>query len=339
MTPTGAERVKAMLGESVTHAYLPYDLPFLMERFYRAAHPIMCIVMETEWWPNMIRMCARHQLPLCLVNGRLSEQSARGYRMIASLTKQLLQHFQVIAAQSQADTSRLAQLGAPPKRLFTTGSIKFDIDLPHDLLTKSNDLRQQLGSDRPIWIAANTHEGEETILLDAHSKICAAFPNALFILVPRHPHRFPGVYQLSQATFKTARRSLSEPCTSNTQVYLGDTMGELLTLFAIADVTFVGGSLVPTGGHNLLEPAALGKVIMTGPHLHNFAEISQLLLDAHALNIVNDADQIAAQVITWMQQPEPRDQQGMRALDVVEGNRGALQKQWQLLQPIFWGLL
>lgn len=331
MTPTGAERVKAMLGESVIHAYFPYDLPLFMERFYAAAQPRVCIVMETEWWPNMLRVCTRHCTPICLMNARLSEQSARGYRKIASFAKQLLKHFCVIAAQSQAHASRFMQLGATSKQLRITGSIKFDIDLPTDLLAKSTSLRLQLGLNRPIWIAASTHEGEEQIILAAHQKICATIPNALLILVPRHPHRFQSVGKLSQSLFKTIMRSQSQPCTADTQVYIGDTMGELLTFYAVADVAFVAGSLAPVGGHNLLEPAALGKAIMSGPRLHNFEEISQLLIDADALNIVSDADQIAEQVIMLMQQPKLRDQQGMRALDVVEGNRGALRKQFELV--------
>jgi 3-deoxy-D-manno-octulosonic-acid transferase len=339
MTPTGAERVKAMLGDTVIHAYLPYDLPFMMERFYKAAHPVICIVMETEWWPNMIRMCDHHQIPFCLMNARLSEQSARGYRMIGSFTKQLLQKFRVIAAQSQAHATRLKQLGAPSKQLHITGSIKFDIDLPKDLLIHSIALRKQLGDQRPIWIAASTHEGEEVIILAAHQKICATVPNTLLILVPRHPHRFQNVAQLCASQFKTARRSLGEICTQDTQVYLGDTMGELLMLYAVSDVAFVAGSLVSVGGHNLLEPAALCKAIISGPHLHNFEEISQLLLDARALNIVSNADQLASQVIALIQHPEERDQHGMRALDVVESNRGSLQKQRQLLQIILKDLV
>lgn len=334
MTPTGAERVKTAFGDSVTHAYIPYDLPGAMQRFIRQFHPVVCVIMETELWPNLLATCSKNQIPVCLVNARLSEKSARGYHRIASLTRDMLRRIDLIAAHGQMDANRFITLGAPEARMTVTGNIKFDIELPADLSQKGAILRDELGRDRFIWIAASTHEGEEEMVIAAHKQICAVNPQALLILVPRHPARFDAIAKLSAQSFSTARRSLQQSCMPETSVYLGDTMGELLLMYSAANVAFVAGSLIPRGGHNMLEPGALGKPIITGPYLFNFAEISELFVSAHALAKVTDADSLAKEVIELMQHPDEQAEMGARALQVVAENRGALAKQVELVSSV-----
>jgi 3-deoxy-D-manno-octulosonic-acid transferase len=331
MTLTGAECVQKTFGDKVTHAYIPYDLPGAMQRFVNQMHPVICIIMETELWPNLIAVNQKNHIPTCLVNARLSEKSARGYQRIASLSRRMLNALEFIAAHGYADAERFIALGAAKEKVTVTGNIKFDISLPLDLVSRSAILRDELGRDRFIWIAASTHEGEEEIILAAHKKIREQDPQALLMLVPRHPNRFDVIAKLAEQFFVTARRSLQQPVVPETGVYLGDTMGELLLMYGAADVAFVAGSLIPRGGHNMLEPGALGKPILTGTHLFNFAEISELFVSANAMIKVKDADELAAQVITLAQHPEEREQMGARALQVVIANRGALVKQVEMI--------
>ncbi|HLB41565.1 MAG TPA: lipid IV(A) 3-deoxy-D-manno-octulosonic acid transferase [Gammaproteobacteria bacterium] len=332
MTPTGAARVKAAFGDSVAHAYLPYDLPGAISRFLEAMHPQIGLIMETELWPTLLTQCHKKHIPVCLLNARLSEKSARGYRRIALFTRTMLQNLSVIAAHGQADAKRFIALGAPQNKVIVTGNIKFDLQLPDALSIKSALLRESLGKTRFIWIAASTHEGEEEQMLLAHQQLRQRNKQALLILVPRHPDRFDSVAKLSeQYGFKTIRRSQQIPTTSDTAVYLGDTMGELLLMYAAADLAFVGGSLIPRGGHNMLEPGALGKPILTGKHLFNFAEISELFISAQALTIVSDTKALVLQLTQLMENLNARMQMGERARQVVEANRGALVKQLEII--------
>lgn len=334
MTPTGAERVKAALGDAVVHAYIPYDLPAAMQRFIKAMNPLVCVIMETELWPNLLAACHAKKIPVCLVNARLSEKSAKGYRKIARLTQKMLRRIHLIAAHGEVDAERLIALGAARERMTVTGNLKFDIELPKDILEKSAALRELLGKQRFMWVAASTHEGEEEIILAAHARLREKNPQALLILVPRHPGRFDAIAKLSAQGFKTARRSRQDNCTDDTAVYLGDTMGELLLMYGAADLAFVAGSLIPRGGHNMLEPAALAKPILTGPHLFNFAEISAKFISSRALTKVESADDLSAQLIHLMQDSKERQEMGARALQVVTQNRGALAKQLELLASV-----
>lgn len=326
MTPTGGERIKTALGETVTHLYIPYDLPGAMHRFLRRINPVIGIIMETELWPNLIAACQQRQIPVCLVNARLSAKSAAGYQRIASLSRAMLQQLTFIATHGHADAERFLALGADPKKLIVTGSIKFDLELPASLPAKIAELKASLGS-RPSWVAASTHEGEEEIILAAHQKIREQHPQALLILVPRHPNRFDTTAKLAAQGFTVARRSLQQAVTAETAVYLGDTMGELLLLYGAADISFVGGSLIQRGGHNILEPAALGKPIVTGESSFNFAEITALFIAENALIKVADADSLAKKISWLMQEEAACKQMGARALDVMAKNRGALAKQ------------
>lgn len=331
MTVTGAERVKAAFGDKVTHLFIPYDLPDAVNRFLNVIRPKIAIIMETELWPNLIAACRAKRIPLSLINARLSEKSAKGYAKIASLTKEMLQSFNIIASQGYADSKRFIALGANKENVIVTGNIKFDLQLPEALKEKSERLRQELGQERYVWLAASTHEGEEEIILKAHQLLCEKIPNALLILVPRHPERFDAMYRLSSATFKCQRHSQHESIKPDTQVYLGDTMGELLLMYGACDIAFVAGSLIPKGGHNMLEPAALGKPIIMGTSLYNFAEISQMFLQANALTLIQNAEELGKLLIELGQNTQKQKQLGENALAVMKQNRGALSKQVGLL--------
>lgn len=328
MTPTGSQRIVAMFGDSVQHCYLPYDLPWTAARFLQRVQPRLAIIMETELWPNHIHQCALRGIPVALANARLSERSARGYARFARLTGPMLAEMSLIAAQTEVEAQRFRDLGARTQSVQVTGSIKYDLTVDAQLLVRATQLREQWGAlQRPVWIAASTHAGEDQTVLAAHRQLMLSHPDALLILVPRHPERFSSVSELCQREgFVTRRRSLNEPVESSTGVLLGDTMGELLFLYALADVAFVGGSLVPNGGHNLLEPAALGKPVLSGPELFNFLEIAAQLRAAGALGEVRDAASLAQAVESLWQQPETAREMRDAGLEVMHRNQGALQR-------------
>lgn len=334
MTPTGAARVQEAFGKTVQHAFIPYDLPGAMRRFMKTMQPVICIIMETELWPNLIAACHQANVPVCLVNARLSEKSARGYQRIGGMTRTMLQQLSAIAAHGEADARRFIELGAAKEKVTITGNIKFDIDVPDELRVKEGELLSQLGQERFIWIAASTHEGEEEIILAAHKQVCAADPTALLVLVPRHPNRFDEVAKMAEAQFVTARRSQQPLVTMETRVYLADTMGELLLMYAVSDVAFVAGSLVSRGGHNMLEAAALGKPLLSGPSLFNFAEISDMLISANAMKVVTNADSLASELIQYANNATTRKWVGEAALQVVVNNRGALERQMAVIAGV-----
>ncbi|KMN11448.1 lipid IV(A) 3-deoxy-D-manno-octulosonic acid transferase [Pseudomonas helleri] len=330
MTPTGSERIQALFADEprIQHCYLPYDLPWAAARFLERVQPKLAVIMETELWPNHIHQCAKRGIPVALANARLSARSAKGYARFAKLTRPMLEEMSLIAAQTETEAERFRQLGARSECVQVTGSIKFDLTIDPQLLIKARALREQWQAlERPVWIAASTHEGEDAIVLAAHRQLLASYPNALLILVPRHPERFNAVFALCQSEgFDTVRRSAATPVSAQTQVLLGDTMGELLFLYALADSAFVGGSLVANGGHNLLEPAALSKPVLSGPHLFNFLEIAALLRDAGALEEVDDANALAVAVRRLFELPQDARHMGQAGLNVMLANQGALQR-------------
>ena len=330
MTPTGSERIKALFADQprVQHCYLPYDLPWAAARFLDRVKPKLGVIMETELWPNHIHQCAKRGIPVALANARLSARSAKGYARFPGLTRPMFEEMSLIAVQTEAEAERFRQLGARPECIEVTGSIKFDLSIDPQLLINASTLRKQWQAQvRPVWIAASTHEGEDEIVLAAHRQLLARYPSALLILVPRHPERFNSVFELCQREgLTTVRRSSGEPVTTGTQVLLGDTMGELLFLYALADSAFVGGSLVPNGGHNLLEPAALAKPVLSGPHLFNFLEIAAKLRDAGALEEVDDAQGLAVAVQRLFELPQDAQRMSDAGLQVMQANQGALQR-------------
>ena len=328
MTPTGSERIKAAFGDSVDHSYMPYDTPDAVARFLNRLKPKMLIIMETELWPNTIAACQSRDIPVILANGRLSARSATAYQRISSLVQPMLSGISAVAAQHKDDGDRFIRLGLPPSALEVTGNIKFDLSLDRDVQDRAAVLSEQwhCGNNRPVFLAASTHRGEDEIILQSFGQIKQQIDNALLVLVPRHPERFNQVGELcTSAGFTLARRSAGDKVEA-ADVLLGDTMGELMVFFGACDVAFVGGSLVATGGHNMIEPAAWGVPVLTGPHLFNFTEASQLLLAADGMLVCNDAAELAEQCISLMGNKGRRQEVGNAARLVAEANRGALDK-------------
>ncbi|KAE9647692.1 3-deoxy-D-manno-octulosonic acid transferase [Pseudomonas sp. PB103] len=330
MTPTGSERIQALFANEprIQHCYLPYDLPCAAARFLDRAQPKLAVIMETELWPNHIHQCAKRGIPVALANGRLSERSARGYGRFRKLTAPMLAEMSFFAIQTETEAQRFRDLGARPETVEVTGSIKFDLAIDPALLQRAAESRGQWQAlERPVWIAASTHEGEDEVVLDAHRRLLANHPDALLILVPRHPERFNSVFELCQREgFATVRRSTGANVDAQTSVLLGDTMGELLFLYALADSAFVGGSLVANGGHNLLEPAALAKPVLSGPHLFNFLDIAAQLREAGALAEVDDAEGLAVEVQRLFELPRDAQRMAEAGLAVMRRNQGALQR-------------
>jgi len=324
-TPTGRERVQQALGDSVLHRYAPYDLPGAVRRFLARVRPRLVIIMETELWPNILHQCARRGIPVLLANARLSEQSAASYRRVAATAAGMLSSISCIAAQTREDAARLVSLGALPERVRVTGNTKFDVRLPASLSEEAQVLRRCFGVDRGVWIAASTHDGEEQQVLRAFEQVRAAIPDSLLVLVPRHPARAVSVTALARKLgHVTVMRSHSPLSCADASVFIGDTMGELPLFYAASDVAFVGGSLVPEGGHNMLEPAALGVPVVFGPHLRDVVDISDRLLLAGAGRKVNDENELAAAVVEYMHDANLRHVAGQRGREFVKENRGAL---------------
>ncbi len=326
VTPTGSAQVSALFGNDVAHIYAPYDLPGAVSRFLERVQPKLAIVMETELWPNLYHGCHRSDIPLLLVNARLSEKSERGYRRVGQLIPQTLANVTWIAAQSDRDAERFIRLGAVPDRVTVSGNLKFEQRIPPSLVERAQVLRREWGVERPVLIAASTHEGEDELLLDVFGQLRKELPDCLLVLVPRHPERFGTVADLCRSRgMNIVLRTQQIPCTADTSVFIGDSMGELLQFYAAADVAFVGGSLVSHGGHNLLEPASLGVPVVCGPHTFNFSEITRLLVDAGACEQVDNPAGLAAAVSLLLKDANLRHDMGERGRRVVEKNRGALQ--------------
>jgi 3-deoxy-D-manno-octulosonic-acid transferase len=327
VTPTGAARVDALFGQEVAHVYAPYDLPGAVARFLGRVRPRLAIVMETELWPNLFQACRRKGIPLLLVNARLSQRSLAGYRRVRPLIARTLAATTAILAQGAADAERFAALGADRRRLTVAGNLKFEQRIPADRDEQVRRVRRAWGVDRPVWIAGSTHEGEEALLLDVFARVRRQFPDCLLVLVPRHPERFAAVAQrVRRRGQRLVLRSAGTACDPDTAVLVGDTVGELPLLYAAADLAFVGGSLVPAGGHNLLEPAAAGIPVITGRHVANFAAICALLEAAGACRRVRDAAGLEIAVLHWLQDGAARRAAGARGREVVAAHRGALDR-------------
>lgn len=334
MTPTGSDQVRELFGRQVEHCYVPYDLPMAIGCFLNRTRPALAIIMETELWPNLFHQCHARGIPLILANVRMSEKSARGYRRFASFTRATLANVSHVGAQTGDDAERLRALGAT--RIEVTGSIKFEIDVPADIAAKALTLRSGFG-DRPVWVAASTRVGEEEFVLDAFAQLRVRLPRLLLVLVPRHPERFDAVAKLCQQHgFRVERRSARKiNVAPDTAILLGDTLGELLLFHAAADVSYIGGSLVPLGGQNLLEAAAVGTPVVFGPHMFNFQEISRMALERGAGREVSDAATLAGAVAGYLDNPQARRTAGAAGLRMVAENRGALDKTLALVRRVF----
>lgn len=331
ITPTGSERVRALWGEGVDHVYVPYDLPGAVARFLQRYRPRLALVMETELWPNLLFGCHDRGIPTYILNARLSARSLHGYRVLAPLISRVVRTLKRIGAQSTADGKRFVALGAAREGVVDTGNLKFDIAAPAGLADFVRTFRDHLGR-RPVWIAASTHEQEEAAVVAIHRRLRERWPDLLLLWAPRHPERFPRVAdQALAAGWRVATRRSSTWPGCDDDVLVIDTLGELMQFYACADVAFVGGSLQAVGGHNLLEPAAVGTAMVTGPHLHNFAEISRRLKEAGALEVRDDAEGIASALDELLGDPEMRGKRAAAARALVEQGRGALAKTLQMI--------
>lgn len=333
MTPTGSARVKATFGEQVNHVYLPFDLPDAVNRFLNFVQPQLCIVIETELWANLIHQCHQREIPLVIANARLSARSAQRYGKLTKCLQPILNKISLIAAQDNISGQRYQDIGYQGN-VQITGNLKYDIRLSEELRQQVSQLKPEFGS-RPVWIAASTHEGEDEIVLKSHRTLLEKHPDLLLILVPRHPERFAKVAELIEKQgFSYSRRSEKQIADNHDQVFLGDTMGELMLFYGVADIAFVGGSLIPRGGHNPLEPLAFQLPVICGKYTFNFPEIfAQLKAMQGFIEIEENATVLSDSVEKLIQSPEYRHQIGSAGFNVLRENQGSLAKLLALLQP------
>jgi 3-deoxy-D-manno-octulosonic-acid transferase len=324
-----------LFGEKVVHCYIPFEFPNAIRSFFNSINPHAAMIMETELWPNLWRGCGIRDIPLVLVSARISPTSVPGYRRLLPLIRDTLSHGIIIAAQTEADAERFLELGASPSRTWVMGNIKFDVKLDPRIAGMGASLRGELLGKRPVWIAASTHDGEELLVLAAHRVLLERHPDLLLVLVPRHPERFGDVRELiEKQAFSVISRTSGHPSDASTEVFLVDTMGEVPLFYAASDIAFVGGSLIPVGGHNLLEPAAQGRPIITGPHLFNAQEIADDFIAVDACKIVADSGELARSISYLIENPLEAQKMGRNGLMVLEQNRGTLERLLVLLEPL-----
>ena len=332
VTPTGTARVHQLFGDSVFHVYLPYDLPYSVGRFLKKIRPRLALIVETEIWPNLYFACRRRGIPLMIVNARLSERSLRGYKPLRALLRSALRCVSLIAAQSRTDAARYRLLGADPQKIVVIGNMKFDMPIPNGAVAEGAAMREHWGPRRPVWMAASTHEGEELAVLEAHLQVLRRLPDALLLLAPRHPERFRAVeHAVRSLGFTVATRSVDRVPSPSHQVFVIDAMGQLMPFFAASDVAFVGGSLVPIGGHNVLEPAALSVPVLVGPHTFNFEEITASLIHQGGAARVAGVDRLGPEMLTLLLDADKRERMGQAAQQIFERERGAVQRIMQLI--------
>lgn len=335
MTPTGSDRVTALFGDSVCHVYAPYDYPGAIKRFLRVFKPELLILMETELWPNMIHFSQKAGAKVVLANARLSAKSFRGYEKFARLGKPMLSQLDLIGAQAESDAERFRRLGVVPGRVLLTGSVKFEITLPTDIEERTRPLAERVEGQRPVVVAVSTREGEEEKVLKAFRQCLREVPELLLVLVPRHPERFNAVARLCESmALPVVRRSSPDKISPVIKVLLGDSMGEMLLYLGLADIAFVGGSLVDTGCQNVLEPAAMGLPVLVGPSQFNFQHICEQLEEAGALKTIADEDRLAAGILDLLNDEVLRQRMGQAGVGVIAANRGALQRSLAMIDTL-----
>jgi 3-deoxy-D-manno-octulosonic-acid transferase len=334
VTAGGADAVKKNFSGEVSHRYLPYDIPICVNRFLGSIKPCLLVIMETEIWPTLYYSCHIRNIPLALVNARLSEKSLKGYRLVSGFCRTTLGYINILAAQSQIDADRFVSLGVDNKNIFVTGNLKFDVSIPSSVVQEAELIKLRFGN-RPVLITASTHKGEEEIIINAMAIIIKIIPDCLLIIAPRHPARAVKIKQLCEKNlFKTTCYTDNAIDLDPIQVIILDTLGILLSYYAAADIALVGGSLVPLGGHNLLEPAALGLPILSGKYLFNFKETGELLNDADALLMVSNAEELSSTVIRLFEDSELRQNMGARAKAVVNSNQGNINRLTKILDAV-----
>ncbi len=279
-TATGFQTSQRLFGDRVEHCYFPYDINSAVTRFLNRTKPALLIIMETEIWPNLLHQCHERNIPVLIANARLSQRSTKGYARILPLIKSTLNCVTTIACRSALDVDNFKKLGAMPKQLEIAGNIKFDV-FTEPQINPDSALKKQLGTTRNIWVAASTHSGEDEIILDCYRQLKVLHPELILVLVPRHPERFESVFKLCEGSdFICQRRSAQQPFTKDCEIILGDSMGEMTYWYASADIVFLGGSMVETGGHNPLEATIYGVPVVSGPAIFNFHDVYELLCDA-----------------------------------------------------------
>ena len=339
MTPTGAQQVVDTFGDQVRHRFAPYDYPFAIRRFLDRYSPKLLVLMETEIWPNMIRLCHQRGIQVVMANVRLSERSAKGYRSVLPLVREGLNKVSLFATQSEADRQNLLSLGVAKSKTHRTGSMKFEIKMLASVNEVAQAVRRDWSPNRPVVVAGSTHEGEEDLLLSAFQSLLNDFPDLLLVIAPRHPERFESVVKLvARQGFKASRRTMqSGGLDPDVQIQIADTMGELPVLYAAADIAVVGGSLIPIrgiGGHNILEPCAVGVPVIFGRNMANFLEISDIALSAGAGFQVGDKADLIVRLKRLLNDAPLRGVVGEAGRKMVEQNTGATQTTCELILPL-----
>lgn len=331
-TPTASNLIHERLQPQVTHCYLPFDHPMFIAIFLRRLQPKAIYIMETELWPNLSAACHRRNISLVLLNARLSQKSYNGYRKFKAVVQPMLQTFDCVSCQTRRDADYFLRLGLPPERCQTTGNLKFDLTIDDSAVARAHSLALAHFGERPVWIAASTHSGEDAIILQAHVTLLEQHPDLVLVLAPRHPQRAEAISELiNNANLGVVRRTENRPMDASAQVFMLDTIGELLDFYAMSRVCFVGGSLVKHGGHNPLEPAALEKPIVSGPYVHNFTKVYEDLCEEGGAVIVKSADALSQQVAQWLDQHEQAEEVGKNARRYLEKHRGATERSLNLL--------
>jgi len=334
-TPTGSARVKAVMQDTVEHVYLPYDVPDAVNRFMHCFKPKLAVIMETEIWPNLFLYCGKNDIPLYIINARLSEKSSRGYQKIPSLVHPALAAIKLIATQTQDDANRFIAIGADSEKVLTLGNIKFDVEIPQSIIEQGLQLKTDLFTGRFVWLIASTHKDEEAIFLEIYKEIKPKIPELLLVIVPRHPERFPDVKKLcEQFQLAVVMRTMESRVYLETDVYLVDTMGELKMLYAASDVAFVGGSMVSRGGHNILEAAAVGVPVMFGPYMHNFKEIARGVLSQDAAIQCQNKNDVVNAILALYEQPAYRAALSEKGMEFVRQNQGAIGRICAILDQV-----
>lgn len=330
-TPTGSDTVQRLFGQKVLHYYYPYDLPFVVNSYLKKIKPDVFVSMETEIWPNLWHRCNKMNIPIVLANARLSTRSTQRYQKIYRFIASVLKNVSVIACRNQQDAENFKAIGADPKTVKVVGDIKSDIHLSDKDMQKGQHFKQEWGNSRLILIAASTHEGEDSLILDLYASLKESL-DLLLVIAPRHPERFLDVEKLiKERGFIFQKRSNTTHFSKQTQVILGDSMGEMMAWFSVADLVFMGGSLVPTGGHNPLEPLACGKAVISGPHVFNFDETYKLLVEQEAAYLAKDVNELTKMTHRLLTDKNLRNQVGKNGLATITHNAGATERLLEII--------
>ncbi len=336
-TPTGSQRLIAHFGRRIQHQYLPYDLPWALRRFYKQVNARIAIIMETELWPNLIHYARKYGLSIVIANARISDKSFMQYKKIKFMLKPIFHKLNFILAQSEEDVHRFITLGARSDLIANAGNMKFDIDKQSQSsqIELIRQLKNQWGFERKVLIIASTHDQEEELWLQQFTQLQQHIPNLLLLIAPRHPERFLSVFELSLANhYNTALRSMPASIEQSTEVIILDCLGELLSFYQVCDYAFIGGSLVPVGGHNVLEPIAMQVPVLTGPYMQNSKSICQDLSIAGAIEIANNIDELVSKLITLDSKPHLREKQIKNANTVMDNNKGAVLRHLQVIDRL-----